>query len=49
MRGPTRPADAKCPRRSPGSFSWRWEATTDEGKTWTPQMLIDYTRHQPAH
>jgi Protein of unknown function (DUF1579) len=29
------------------AFSWRWEATTDGGKTWSPQILIEYTRHKP--
>lgn len=28
-------------------FAWRWEASTDEGKSWSPQLLIDYTRHRP--
>jgi hypothetical protein len=28
-------------------FSWRWEGTTDGGKTWSPQILIEYTRHKP--
>jgi hypothetical protein len=28
----------------PDAFQWRWEATTDGGATWRPEMLIDYTR-----
>ncbi|MFO0583312.1 MAG: DUF1579 family protein [Anaeromyxobacter sp.] len=30
------------------AFLWRWEATLDGGKSWRPQMLIDYRRHRPA-
>ena len=29
-------------------FSWRWEGTVDGGKTWRPQMLIEYTRLKHA-
>ena len=29
---------------TPSRFHWRWERTTDGGATWTPMMLIDYTR-----
>jgi len=25
-------------------MSWRWEGSRDGGKTWTPQLLIDYRR-----
>lgn len=31
---------------TPGGFSWRWEASADGGKSWAPQLLIDYTRHK---
>jgi hypothetical protein len=27
-------------------FSWRWEGTTDGGKSWRPEILIEYTRHR---
>jgi hypothetical protein len=31
----------------PDHISWRWEGTRDGGKTWTPQMLIEYRRPAP--
>ncbi|HWE24568.1 MAG TPA: DUF1579 family protein [Myxococcales bacterium] len=30
------------------AFAWRWEASTDGGKSWTPQLLIDYARHKSS-
>lgn len=27
-----------------GSILWRWEASRDGGATWSPRMLIHYTR-----
>jgi hypothetical protein len=32
----------------PGSFTWRWEATKDGGKTWTLNWRLQYTRSKPA-
>jgi hypothetical protein len=32
----------------PDRFSWRWEGSIDGGKTWRPQMLIEYTRLKHA-
>jgi hypothetical protein len=29
---------------TPKSFDWRWEATTDGGKTWRLAWLLHYTR-----
>ena len=31
----------------PEGFAWRWEASLDGGKTWRPELLIEYTRHEP--
>jgi hypothetical protein len=31
----------------PDHISWRWEGTRDGGKTWTPQLLIEYRRPAP--
>jgi hypothetical protein len=28
----------------PNSFDWRWESTSDEGKTWNPNWQIHYER-----
>jgi len=30
-------------------FTWRWEASLDGGKTWQPQMLIEYKRHEDRY
>ena len=30
------------------ALHWRWERTTDGGKSWTPVMLIDYRRRFPG-
>ncbi|MBC8064906.1 MAG: hypothetical protein H7Y17_08760 [Chlorobia bacterium] len=32
----------------PNSFTWRWEATTDGGKTWKLSWQLQYTRNKPA-
>jgi hypothetical protein len=32
----------------PDHISWRWEGTRDDGKTWQPQLLIEYRRRAPA-
>jgi hypothetical protein len=30
------------------SFNWRWEATTDGGKTWTLAWRLAYKRKAPS-
>lgn len=30
----------------PDSFTWRWQATTDAGATWSDQWVIFYTRRK---
>ena len=30
----------------PDGFAWRWEASLDGGKTWRPQLFIEYKRHE---
>ncbi len=29
---------------TPQSILWRWEATVDGGKTWSPMLVIEYRR-----